>query len=66
MRIRQIQSPLSLVPSVLKTLDRELSADEFKLWSEDLPTPKSLAGELDRWKRFWDIADDRQEILVIW
>ena len=59
---RQIQSLLSLVPSVLRTLDRELSADDFTLWSEDLPTPKSLAGELDRWKRFWDTADDQQEI----
>ena len=43
----------SLVPSVLMALDRELSVDDYTFWTEDLPTPKSLAGELERWKRLW-------------
>ena len=43
-------------------LDGELSVDDFTFWNEDLPTPKSLAGELERWKRLWGNVDDPQTI----
>ena len=42
------QTLLSLVPSLLIKLDGDLSADDFRFWNEELPTPKSLAGELER------------------
>ena len=42
-----------LVPSVMLSLDTEFADQDFMFWKEDLPTPKSLAGELRRWKQLW-------------
>ena len=56
------QTLLSLVPSLLIKLDGDLSADDFRFWNEELSTPKSLAGELERWKRLWSNIDDPQTI----
>lgn len=50
---RHTQALLSLVPSVMLSLDTEFSDQDFMFWKEDLPTHKSLAGELRRWKRLW-------------
>ena len=58
MRIIDKFNLFSLLYHCFKELDRELSADDFTLWSEDLPTPKSLASELDTWKRFWDNVEE--------
>ena len=33
--------------------DTELSEQDYIFWEEDLPTPKSIASELNRWKRVW-------------
>ena len=30
-------------------------------WKEELPTPKSLAGELRRWKRLWSNDDPQSQ-----
>lgn len=56
---RRIQALLSLVPSVMLSMDAEFSDQDFMFWKEDLPTPKSLAGELRRWKRLW--SDDNSQ-----
>ena len=46
---------LTLIPSVLLSLGNQQSASEerFSLWLEEIPTPKSLLGELERWRRLW-------------
>ena len=60
------QTLLSLVPSLLIKLDGDLSADDFRFWNEELPTPKSLAGELERWKRLWSNMMIHKQFLLIW
>ena len=35
------------------SLDTELSEQDYIFWEEDLPTPKSIASEMNRWKRVW-------------
>ena len=42
--------------------DQVLSAEHFIFWNQDLPIPKSLAGELERWKRLWSNVDDSETI----
>ncbi len=52
---QHLHALLSLIPSVLHDLDsQELLPNNFCFWREDLPYPKSLAGELERWKRLWN------------
>ena len=58
------QALLSLIPSVLLGLNdnQQLSAKHFTFWNPDLLTPISLAGELERWKRFWSNMEDSETI----
>ena len=58
---RHTQALLSLVPSVMLSLDTVISDQDFMFWKEDLPTPKSLAGELRRWKHLWDNANPQTQ-----
>ena len=58
---RHTQSFLSLVPSVMLSVDTEFSDQDFMFWKEELPTPKSLAGELRRWKRLWSNDDPQSQ-----
>lgn len=45
---------LSLIPSVfLERNEHHISKESFSMWQEELPTPKSLLGELERWMRLW-------------
>ena len=45
------------------SLDTELSEQDYIFWEEDLPTPKSIASELNRWKRVWTIPSNLLEAL---
>ena len=50
---KYVQALLSLIPSVLISPGKEMTEAAFSLWRDDLPLPKSLSGELVRWKRLW-------------
>lgn len=42
------------MPSVfLERNEHHISKESFSMWQEELPTPKSLLGELERWMRLW-------------
>ena len=43
------------------SVDTEFSDQDFMFWKEELPTPKSLAGELRRWKRLWSNDDPQSQ-----
>ena len=45
---------LSLIPSIMVNQEQqELLPIHYSLWNDDLPFPRSLGGEIDRWKRLW-------------
>ena len=45
---------LTLISSVLSLGNQQSAPEErFSLWLEEIPTPKSLLGELERWRRLW-------------
>ena len=46
---------LSLIPSVFLELHEHhiISEESFSMWQKELPTPRSLYGELERWMRLW-------------
>ena len=58
------QALLSFIPLVLLGLndDQVLSAEHFIFLNQDLLIPKSLAGELERWKRLWSNVDHSETI----
>ena len=33
---------------------QELLPIHYSLWNDNLPFPRSLGGEIDRWKRLWN------------
>ena len=45
---------LTLISSVLSLGNQQSAPEErFSLWLEEIPAPKSLLGELERWRRLW-------------
>ena len=43
-------------------MDQVMSAEHLIFWNQDLPIPKSLADELEQWKRLWSNVDDSETI----
>ena len=47
---------------MISPMNQVMSAEHLIFWNQDLPIPKSLADELERWKRLWSNVDDSETI----